>query len=45
MEFTILNICIAVIIICTLFLIGSFVYAEYWRKKVEKAKKQFREEG
>ena len=35
MIMIIFNICIAIIIICTLFMIATFIYANYWEKKVK----------
>ena len=38
----IITTCIVVWIIATAFLIASTIYAEYWRYKVRKAKKEMR---
>ena len=40
MNIIIFNACIAVVIICTLFMIASFIYADYWERKVKTEKRR-----
>lgn len=40
-----LYICMAIIIICTLLMIASFIYREYWERKLKKEMQKMREEN
>lgn len=40
-----LYICMAIIIICTLLMIASFIYCEYWERKLKKEMQKMREEN
>lgn len=39
-----LYICVAIIIICTLLMIASFIYREYWERKLKKEMQKMRTE-
>lgn len=39
-----LYICMTIIIICTLLMIASFIYREYWERKLKKEMQKMREE-
>ena len=40
-----LYICMVIIIICTLLMIASFIYREYWERKLKKEMQKMREEN
>ena len=40
-----LYICMTIIIICTLLMIASFIYREYWERKLKKEMQKMREEN
>ncbi len=44
MNIIIFYACIAVDIICTLFMIASFIYADYWERKAKAEKRRINHE-